>query len=156
MRITTYKTYVKDNTNVLVKDKSTNYSSLTNISAPSMIVEIMINVFNIDKLAEEHVYLICLNSKNIPQGFFLISQGTVNKALVSNRNIYNRAMLIGAVNIILVHNHPSGNCEPSSEDRLITKKIIEAGHLLEIPLVDHIIIGNNCFYSFREQGEISS
>lgn len=103
----------------------------------------------------EHVVLLLLDTKCHKIKDFLISKGTVNAALVEPREIFLKAVRYGAVNIVLLHNHPSGDVSPSNADISITKKIFQAGELLGIQLVDHIIIGDNRFFSFREKGMIS-
>lgn len=152
MRITTYKATIdKEYRNaVLVKEKSSNYSSLDSLDTPSKIVEVMNNMFSLNIMAEEFCYMICVDTKNHPIGFFEISHGTVNASLISVRSIFSRAMLLGATNIILVHNHPSGEISPSVEDVNVTTRIYTAGQLMDLHLLDHIIIGGNSYYSFRE------
>lgn len=81
-----------------------------------------------------------------------ITRGTVNASLVTPREVYLTALRHQAVFLVLVHNHPSGDPTPSREDLLLTKRMKEAGDLLEIPLLDHIIIGDRCFVSLKEQG----
>ena len=81
-----------------------------------------------------------------------ISIGTCNASLISAREIFLIALKYQAVYVVLLHNHPSGVPEPSEEDILVTKKIKESGKLLDIPLVDHIIIGDNQYFSFCEHG----
>ena len=81
-----------------------------------------------------------------------LSQGTADSAYVSVKTIFVEAFRHEAVHIILLHNHPSGCPEPSREDLVLTRRIQEAGELLGIPLTDHIIIGDRCFTSLREQG----
>lgn len=103
----------------------------------------------------EHVLLLLLDTKCHKIKDFLISKGTVNSAMAEPREIFLKAVRYGAVNIVLLHNHPSGDVSPSSADISITKRIAEAGKLLGIQLVDHIIIGDNRFFSFREKGIIS-
>lgn len=103
----------------------------------------------------EHVVLLLLDTKCHKIKDFLISKGTVNAALAEPREIFLKAVRYGAVNIVLLHNHPSGDVSPSNADISITKKIFQAGELLGIQLVDHIIIGDNRFFSFREKGMIS-
>lgn len=103
----------------------------------------------------EHVLLLLLDTKCHKIKDFLISKGTVNSAMAEPREIFLKAVRYGAVNIVLLHNHPSGDVSPSSADISITKRIVEAGKLLGIQLVDHIIIGDNRFFSFREKGIIS-
>lgn len=152
MRITTYKATIDSEYRnaVLVKEKSSNYSSLDNLDAPQKIVEVMNNVFSLNIMAEEFCYMICVDTKNHPIGIFELSHGTVNASLISVRSVFLRAMLLGATNIILVHNHPSGETSPSVEDVNITTRIYTAGQLMDLHLLDHIIIGGNTYYSFKE------
>jgi len=82
----------------------------------------------------------------------IISIGTVNASLVSPREVFLVAMKYKAVQIILLHNHPSGSPVPSREDMLVTEKIKNCGDLLGIRLADHVIIGDNEYYSFNEEG----
>ena len=83
-----------------------------------------------------------------------LSEGTVDHAVVSPRDIFIDALKYQAVYIVLLHNHPSGNPEPSNPDILLTKRVEEAGKTLGIRLSDHIILGNNCFVSLAERGII--
>ncbi len=85
-------------------------------------------------------------------GDSLLSIGSVNASLVSPREIFLKALQVQAVSIIILHNHPSGVPQPSREDVNITERIAECGQLLQIKLSDHIIIGDNNYYSFREKG----
>lgn len=102
---------------------------------------------------EEQEFMICmmLDTKNHLLGDEVISKGTVNASLVSPRELFLAAFRYHAVNIILVHNHPSGDSTPSKEDVLITKRIGEAGDLIGIHLLDHIIIGDCQYTSFCER-----
>lgn len=102
----------------------------------------------------EHVVLLLLDTKCHKLKDFIISKGTVNSAVAEPREIFQKAVRYGAVHIVLLHNHPSGDVLPSNADISITKRIFHAGELLGIQLVDHIIIGDNRFFSFREQGLI--
>lgn len=101
---------------------------------------------------QEHMKLLMLNSKAKLLGETNISKGTVNAALITPRELFIEALQKNAVSIILLHNHPSGDPTPSREDMLTTKRILDAGALIGIELLDHIIIGNNCYMSFREEG----
>ena len=92
-----------------------------------------------------------LNTKARLIGETNISKGTVNSSLISPRELFIEALEKNAVSIILLHNHPSGDPTPSREDILITQRIKEAGSLIGIDLLDHIIIGNNCYSSFMEE-----
>ena len=101
---------------------------------------------------QEHMKLLMLNSKAKLLGETTISKGTVNASLITPRELFIEALQKNAVSIIILHNHPSGDPTPSREDMLTTKRILDAGALIGIELLDHIIIGNNCYMSFREEG----
>ena len=101
---------------------------------------------------QEHMKLLMLNSKAKLLGETNISKGTVNASLITPRELFIEALQKNAVSIIILHNHPSGDPTPSREDMLTTKRILDAGALIGIDLLDHIIIGNNCYMSFREEG----
>ena len=82
----------------------------------------------------------------------IISIGTVNSAMAEPREIFKHAILNNAAGIILVHNHPSGDCKPSVADRQLTERIEKSGEILGIEVYDHVIIGDG-YYSFEEEGE---
>ncbi|MCR5674407.1 MAG: DNA repair protein RadC [Lachnospiraceae bacterium] len=100
----------------------------------------------------ERTVLLSLNSRMRLITESLISVGTVNRALITPREVFVEALKNGAVNIILLHNHPGGDPTPSGEDLTVTESIREAGELVNIKLADHLIIGDGCYFSFREQG----
>ena len=102
----------------------------------------------------EHFIVLFLNGKNEVAAFFVASTGTASACLVGPRELFQAAVHAGAVSIIAGHNHPSGDTEPSAEDRSVTRRLVQAGELLGIPLLDHLIVGLNSFYSFMESGEI--
>ena len=103
-------------------------------------------------LDKEQVILILLNSACQMIREEVLSLGTVNAALFSPREIFMDALKYGAVSIVLVHNHPSGDPSPSSKDRHATKRIREAGELIGITLLDHIIVGDRSYISFSKEG----
>ena len=80
------------------------------------------------------------------------SIGTINQSLVSTREVFKVALLTNASAIIIAHNHPSGDPAPSHGDRMITDRIKEAGQLMDIHLVDHVIVGDGRYYSFADDG----
>lgn len=100
---------------------------------------------------QEKLLALFLNSKNEVLKEKIIFMGTANQSIVHPRDIFKEAILNNAIKIIIVHNHPSGNVSPSLEDKKFTQKLKEAGELLSIPLLDHIIIGKNTYFSFLEQ-----
>ena len=91
-------------------------------------------------------------TKNILLRDITVSRGTVNASCATPREIYIEALRFRACGIILLHNHPSGDPAPSREDCLFTERVREAGSLMGVPLLDHIIIGDNSYVSLRERG----
>ena len=149
MRINKYTTLKgKDNIPELVKDFSVNYSC-EKLLHPDEITEMMNDIFKANKQTEEICHILCLNQKMKVQGIFEVSRGTVNSSCLNPREIFMKALLCGAVSIIVVHNHPSGDTAPSKEDINVTKRIKKAGEIIGIGLLDHIIIGDG-YYSFLE------
>lgn len=103
-------------------------------------------------LAQEAFVVLTLNTKNRVIRRHMVSLGTVNSTLVHPREIFRPAIQSGAASIIVCHNHPSGDPSPSAQDIRITKHLIEAGKLIEIPVLDHLIIGDGPPLSLRETG----
>ncbi len=100
----------------------------------------------------EEVHAAFFNTKCIFLGEKRLSVGTVNSSVVSPREIFIEALLREAVGVILVHNHPSGDPTASREDIHLTVQVSQAGRMLDIRLLDHIIIGDNRYFSFKESG----
>lgn len=103
---------------------------------------------------QEEFHVMFFNTKQVLIRETLVSKGTVNASLAAPREIFVEALRNQAVTIILVHNHPSGNPEPSQEDILLTRNIQAAGDIIGIRLIDHIIIGDNRYVSLKERGLI--
>ena len=100
-----------------------------------------------------------VDSLNTPQkvkniGIFETNHGSVNSSVVSPREIFVRLCLCGAAHFIIAHNHPSGDPAPSKEDMEVTRRMGEAGKIMNIGLLDHIIIGDGCYWSFKEHSII--
>lgn len=103
----------------------------------------------------EVMKLLLLNTRSRLISEMDVSTGTINSTLVSPRELFVEALQKNAVSIILLHNHPSGDPTPSKDDLLTTRRVREAGVLIGIELLDHIIIGDNCYFSLREKGFFS-
>lgn len=103
-------------------------------------------------MEQEQFRMMMFNTRQIMVGDVLLTKGTVNAALAAPREVFIEALRYQAVSLILVHNHPSGDPEPSPEDIRLTKRIREAGELLGIYLLDHIIIGDGSYVSLKERG----
>ena len=119
------------------------------ITAPKDIAEFFIPILR-DELKEKFI-VVCLNSANKVTRFETISIGSLNSSVVHPREIFKFAIENSSASIILIHNHPSGNLEPSQEDISITKKLVDAGTILNISVLDHLIIAGNSFTSMVER-----
>ena len=102
----------------------------------------------------EKFYLMCLNTKNRPIKVLQIAEGSLTSAVVHPREVFAEAVTCHAACIMVAHNHPSGDPYPSADDRNLTRALDEAGHVLGIPLLDHIVIGDGRYYSFKEHGDM--
>lgn len=122
------------------------------MSSPTEVV----NFFSaeLDNIKVEKFIGVFLNTKNEVINWEVISVGSLNASIVHPREVFNRAIRRNAASIIAVHNHPSGHISPSKEDFNITKRLYEVGQLVGIPLIDHIIIGKNKYYSFKEENQL--
>lgn len=101
-------------------------------------------------LDREHFLVLLLNPKHAVLGLETVSIGTLNCSLVHPREVFKQAIKRSASAIVLAHNHPSGICEPSKEDLQVTKRLKDAGDLVGIEVIDHLIIGEDRYYSFCE------
>jgi DNA repair protein RadC len=99
---------------------------------------------------KEHFYVMHLNAKCQVKMVELASLGSLTASVVHPRETFRRAVLAGSASIIVAHNHPSGDVELSTEDTKVTKLLFEAGRVLGIPLLDHLIFANESFFSFQE------
>ena len=102
---------------------------------------------------KEHYYVMHVNVKSQVIMVELVTVGTVSSSLVHPRETFRRAVLAGSTSIIIAHNHPSGDVEPSDEDTKVTKLMFEAGQLLGITMLDHIIFTKDSYFSFRNNGK---
>lgn len=119
---------------------------------PEMIADYYMEDFR--HLKQEHIMLLMFDTKCHLLREQMIAKGTADRCSVSPREIFSEALVHHAVCVVLIHNHPSGDCSPSEEDSLFTKRIREAGEMLEITLLDHIILGDKCYFSYRENNMI--
>ena len=135
----------------LVKDGTINAAERPYISTPEDAAAIMRPV--VELLAEERMYVMLLSTKNRVNAIQEVSVGSLNASVVHPREIFKAAFLSNAAALILVHNHPSGDPTPSHEDVALTKAIVEAGKILDIPVLDHVIMGDR-YKSLKEMGVI--
>lgn len=104
--------------------------------------------------SKEHFILFCLDGNHSIAAYNVVSIGTATSAPVHPREVFQPAIMSGAVAIIIAHNHPSGSVEPSPEDFKVTDQLKQASRLLGIKLLDHIIVADEGYYSFQEYGKM--
>ena len=135
----------------MVRESSVLYN-IRRISEPRDIVDLGKKF--LDELDRVELIVACLNAKNEVNSINVVSIGSLNNSIVHPREVFKAAILSNAASIVMIHNHPSGDVTPSKEDKEITLRIKESGTILGICLVDHIIIGNDTYYSFKEHADI--
>ena len=124
-------------------------NNTASVTCPNDAVEIF--KVRMPLLDREHFVVMSLNIKNKVLDVRTVSIGSLNSSLVHPREVFNHSIKISAAAIILLHNHPSGDPSPSAEDISITRRLVDAGEIVGINVLDHIIIGNT-WISFREKG----
>ena len=125
-------------------------SSDIELNNPDKIYEYVKDLFVSKK--QEYFYALYLDNRNHLIDKKLLFIGTINKSVVHPREIFKYAYLYSASSIVIIHNHPSGDITPSMEDKIVTSNIVNIGNINKIPLLDHLIIGNNDYYSFSDNG----
>lgn len=154
MRVVKYKTKLtEDQKAVLEKEVSVNCPEIDRkMNSPEKIVSLAKYFLHMHEDTEEYMYMVCMNTKLEMTCVFEISHGNVNSSIVGTREVFQKALLANAVCIAMIHNHPSGDSTPSREDIEVTKRLIEAGNILGIQVIDHIIIGRPGYTSLKEKG----
>ena len=135
----------------MIKEDTVEYSDTT-IKSPCDIVRLAREVLEMHEMAEENFVILCLNTKNKIAGVHTVSIGSLNASIVHPREVFKAALLNNANGIICLHNHPSGDPEPSRDDIEITHRLANAGNILGIKVLDHVIIGDDRYVSLKEQG----
>ena len=155
VRMVKYTTKLTENKRVVLeKEVTKNCPDLSYvIRSPEDVVTVGKEFMRIHEEPEEYMYMICMNTKNKIVGVFEISHGTVNASLVTPREVFQKALLANAVSIILMHNHPSGDSTPSQQDIEITKRLVEAGKIVGVDVLDHIVVGDN-YVSLKGKGYV--
>ena len=133
----------------LVQETEMQYGTVPNVKQATKIIQELIG----DE-AEENVIVLALDCRGEVIGIHYISHGGISYSLVSMSAIFKRLLANNAASFIMAHNHPSGNVDPSEEDIKITKKVKRAASLMEVPIVDHIIVSDQDYYSFKESRKV--
>lgn len=133
----------------MVKESSVLYAN-RKITSPNDAID-LIRVL-LEDCDREKLVVCCLNTKNEPTSISTVSVGSLNSSIVHPREVYKTAIISNSASIIIAHNHPSGNTTPSKEDINITERLKEAGKIIGIELIDHLILGYGEYLSLKEKG----
>ena len=141
MKIKEYKSVLRSNRQPMMKETATTYNidGRKQFSDPATIARFMLDEVGTREAGEEYVYILCLDTKLHLTGLFEASHGSVNGSIFPIREILQKALLLGAVSIILTHNHPSGDAMPSNDDISATKRLKEGCFIIGISLLDHVV-----------------
>ena len=120
------------------------------IKSPADVAHLL--MLEMSHLDQEHLRRVLLDTKNRLQGISTVYVGSLNAALIRVGEVFKSALKRNSAALIVVHNHPSGDARPSPEDILVTRQIVQAGKLLDVGVLDHLVIGHGCFVSMRERG----
>ncbi|MFV0343213.1 MAG: JAB domain-containing protein [Anaerocolumna sp.] len=139
-------------TTKIFKEKSILFD-LKKVNTPTLAAELVRKLYeNIDR---EMLVAMSLDSKCNPLLIEVVALGNVNTCIVSPREVFKSAIISNAVHILVFHNHVSGDCAPSKEDISVTKRLIDVGNILGIPVLDHIVVGEENYFSLREENIVS-
>ena len=103
-------------------------------------------------LQQEHFLVVFLDARNAVQGYKVLFTGTLTSSLVHPREVFKEALNVSCAKLLVVHNHPSGNLEPSSADLMVTENLVNSGKMMKIPVIDHLIVSGSDYFSFYEHG----
>jgi DNA repair protein RadC len=141
---------------MIIYESKVTYNKVGSVKVDSLDQPLAVEQYMKDAFIEhplqEQVFVIMLNRKNIPMARERVSLGSATGTMVDPSIVFRPAILANASAIILCHNHPSGDPGPSQADLTVTTKIVKAGEILSITVQDHVIIGDDRYYSFSEHG----
>lgn len=149
MKLKTITWKLRDPREVYADVPNIKATDLKKITSPKDLYNQFRFIFENETVEKFVVFWLATNNK--VSGFEIVSTGSLNSSIASPREVFRGAIVNNCANIIVAHNHPSGNPEPSNEDIVITKKIVEGGKILEINVFDHIIFTNDGFTSLVER-----
>lgn len=137
---------------VLVKEKVGRYELPRETKSPEEAYKAITAITSVEQEAQEVFGVLLMNTKHKIVAVHEVSRGTLSASMVHPREVFKLAVLHNAAAIICFHNHPSGDPEPSKEDIEITKRLVEAGKIMGIEILDHIIVGDDRYVSLKERG----
>jgi len=139
---------------VLVKEKVGRYELPKKIDSPDRAYKAITAITSVEEEAQEVFGVLILNTKHKIVAVHEVSRGALNTSIVHPREVFKPAVLHNAASIICFHNHPSGDPEPSRDDIEVTKRLVEAGKIMGIEVLDHIIVGDDRYVSLKERGVV--
>jgi DNA repair protein RadC len=148
------KSHFINELSVSYKRKQLHNTTVNNSQATYQLLKDIYNKTESEIELKEYFFMILLNRANKPIGYYKLSEGGIGGTVVDIRIAFATSLKGLASAIVLAHNHPSGNLVPSEEDKRITKRFVEAGRLLEITVLDHLIVTTEGYYSFADDGLI--
>lgn len=132
---------------------SSTFISDVKINSSKAARDLFFNNWNMDIIElQEEFKILYLNRSNNPLGIYTLSKGGIHGTVVDQRLLFASALKSAASSLILCHNHPSGNIKPSQEDRRLTSRLIKSGRMLDLPILDHLIITKDNYFSFADEG----
>jgi DNA repair protein RadC len=134
----------------LVREPGTEVQRAERIRGPSDVHRLLLP--RVQLLDVEAFYVVCLGTQSQLRVIEELTRGTLNSSLVHPREVFRCAILAGAAGIIVAHNHPSGDPTPSADDRAVTRQVVDAGRLIDIPVYDHVVIAGERYVSFADAG----
>ena len=139
----------------IVRESGKNYDfDGKTINSSSKAASIIDSVLNISSATQEIFGIVTLDTQKNVTGIFEVTKGIIDESVVHPREVFQRAILQNAHSILLFHNHPGGSKEPSNADIRTTNRLLESAEILGIGIIDHIIITQNGYTSFREEGHM--
>lgn len=129
-----------------------NIDARLSFNNPEKVRNLASEILDLENAAEEYCYVLALDNKCKLKGLYEVGHGTIEASIVDVRGIFQKALFLGASKIILMHNHPSGDPTPSKADISLTERVRNAGEILDIRLLDHIVIGYENYISIAEHG----
>ncbi len=156
-----FKELLNNNENIIVNELSLSYKKSIQLNDPQFktlnsslkVSNLLRAIWDEDQLeVRESFYIVCFSTTLDVLGYQKISEGGLDAVIVDLRLLFSIALLSRATSIVIAHNHPSGTLKPSEADKVLTKKIYQAGQLFSIQLNDHIILTESGYYSFRDEG----
>jgi DNA repair protein RadC len=135
-----------------VKEKSFQYYASRKFRSPGDVFKLFIDALRVSEEPVENVWVVAMNGRHEMLGYTAVSRGGMTQAPVHPRSVFQFLLNCNALAGIIVHNHPSGDPEPSDSDIDVTRRLVEAGKIMGIEIADHIVIGEYGFVSLKERG----